>query len=264
MQLGGPLANTYAGTTTVTAGTLQLNKPAGVSAIGGNLTISGTATLLLSASEQIPDTATLTITSTSGDVIPTSTGLETVGNVNYDPGLATAQLIMRNGFTVNGNAAVNSGILGVASSASATVNTLTVTGGFVRIAGNGGPSVLNVLAGGINASGGEIQVKFNTNNQDATLNLGGNYTGTGNVLFTNAGYTGINANVINLTGPRTFDIAAGTTTSIAPDLAGSGSLTKTGNGTLLLTSFSSATQGGGTIVSAGTCMWMDRSPAVSW
>ena len=78
-------------------------------------------------------------------------------------------------------------------------------------------------------------MKFNTNNQDAVLNLGGDFAATGNVAITNAGYTGANLNVVNLVGgDRTFNIAAGTTTTVAPAVAGSTSLIKIGTGTLTL------------------------------
>ena len=67
-----------------------------------------------------------------------------------------------------------------------------------------------------------------------SLNLGGDFTATGNVAITNAGYTGPNLNVINLVdGPRAFLIAAGTTTTVAPDF-GDGDLIKDGDGTLTL------------------------------
>lgn len=64
LTLSGTAANTYTGVTTLNAGTLLLGKTAGVSAVGGAVTIgdsSGTDTLRLLASDQIPDTAVVTI-----------------------------------------------------------------------------------------------------------------------------------------------------------------------------------------------------------
>lgn len=46
------------------------------------------------------------------------------------------------------------------------------------------------------------------------MNLGGDFTATGNVAITNAGYTGPNLNVINLVN------AGGTTTTVAPAALG--------------------------------------------
>lgn len=126
-----------------------------------------------------------------------------------------------------------------------------MTGGTLRVAGSGGPSVLNIGPGGITASGGVIEVKFNVNNQDATLNLGGDFTATANIAINNAAYAGANLNVINLLGERSFNIADTTTTTVAPDLGGSGTLTKTGGGTLVLAASCSAAHTGGTTVAAG-------------
>src|SRR5262249_30579139 len=68
---GGTGANTYAGTTTVAEGVLQLNKTAGVNAIAGNLVVgdgigdAGSDVVRLVAANQIADTATITV-ATSG------------------------------------------------------------------------------------------------------------------------------------------------------------------------------------------------------
>jgi autotransporter-associated beta strand protein len=77
----GGSANTYSGTTTVSEGTLNLNKTAGVNAIAGSsITITNGATLLLSASNQVVDTASVTL---SGGTIQRGSGVtETFGNLN--------------------------------------------------------------------------------------------------------------------------------------------------------------------------------------
>ncbi|ADB16009.1 autotransporter-associated beta strand repeat protein [Pirellula staleyi DSM 6068] len=72
LTFSGTAANTYTGTTTVNTGTLELNKTAGVNAIAGNLAIGdGTGganadLVRLLASNQIADTATVTVNGTSG------------------------------------------------------------------------------------------------------------------------------------------------------------------------------------------------------
>ena len=64
LTLSGTTANTLTGTTYVNDGTLTLAKSAGVTAIAGNITVgdgSGTDTLRIAASEQIADTAAVTL-----------------------------------------------------------------------------------------------------------------------------------------------------------------------------------------------------------
>ncbi len=249
--VSGAVASTATGLTTLSGGTLQLNRP-GFTAIAGDILITGGGVLAIIAADQIADTATITFNGTSADATVGSTGAETVANLICNPSVGTGQFQLRNGFTVTGMATLNQGVLGVSSGHTSTLNALTMTGGIFRIAGNAAASVMNIGAGGITASGGDIQVKFGTTNNDATLNLGGNVTTTGNVTFTNGGYTGANLNVINLTATRTFDIAASTTTTVAPDIAGAGGLTKAGNGTLSLLAASAGTYGGATTINAGT------------
>ena len=258
-QIGGTDPNTFTGELTILAGDLQLNKPAGVNATGNVINITGTGRLLRLAADQIPDTATINFTGTSTDSITTQTGAETVGNIivnSANAGATGGQVIMRSGLVVAGTGTVSRGILGVASGSTATVNAINITAtdttsAILRVAGGGAASTLNIGPGGITASGGDIQVKFSTTNQDAIINLGGDFTSTGNVIFTNAGYTGVNLNVINLVGDRTFNIGAGTLTTVAPDFGGSGGLIKAGDGTLTLNASSVAGHTGGTTVLAG-------------
>ena len=99
-----------------------------------------------------------------------------------------------------------------------------------------------------------MEVKFNTNAQDATVNLGGDFTATGNNFINNAGYSGGNLNVINLTDNRTFNIAGATTTQVQADFGGPGGLTKTGDGTLTMDINSSANYSGATNINAGTLL----------
>ena len=61
LTFGGSAANTLTGTTTVSAGTLQLNKSASTTAIAGNLEVANGATLLISQSEQVANTSAVTL-----------------------------------------------------------------------------------------------------------------------------------------------------------------------------------------------------------
>ncbi len=256
LAIQGSEANTNTGLTTVSGGVLQLNNIPDEDAVGGDIAITGGATLAILANEQIPDDATLHVLGTSADSLAGSTSTETIGHAVVNGETPATQMIMRHEFTIAGTGTVEQGILGVASGHNAHVNAVVMTSAnaIVRIAGNTAPSSLTVGAGGITASGGDVQVKFNTANQDATLNLEGDVTTTGDVTFTNGNYTGDSANIINLGGARTFNIGAGTTTTVAPDFGGSGSLAKTGGGTLTLNAASSANHTGGTTVGGGTLL----------
>ncbi|MEO5716647.1 MAG: autotransporter-associated beta strand repeat-containing protein, partial [Luteolibacter sp.] len=167
-----------------------------------------------------------------------------------------------NGSTVTGTTTLQSGITGVGSGQTATFNKVVMSGtattSILRVAGNSADSTVTIGVGGITASGGEIQVKFNTSASNATLNLGGDFTATGNVNFTNGGYTGSTAlNLIKLNGTRTFEIGSTFTTTVAPDIAGTNAgdgLTKTGAGTLVFNTTMVGSYTGATTVSAGTLL----------
>lgn len=112
--LGGAAANSYTGTTTVAGGTLQLNKTAGTTAISGNVAVHGNATLLISASEQVTNTSTITL---SGGTIQRGTGVsETFGNL-----VLTADSFLNYGGTAEdrflkfGNLALNGFTLEISS-----------------------------------------------------------------------------------------------------------------------------------------------------
>jgi autotransporter-associated beta strand protein len=75
----GGSANTYSGLTTISNGTLNLNKTAGVNAIAGNVTVNSNAILLLSVSDQVTNTSAVTL---SGGTIQRGSGVtETFGNL---------------------------------------------------------------------------------------------------------------------------------------------------------------------------------------
>ena len=80
LTLGGSAANILTGTTTVSAGTLQLNKSASTTAIAGNLEVANGATLLISQSEQVNNNASVTL---SGGTITRGAGVsEVFGSLN--------------------------------------------------------------------------------------------------------------------------------------------------------------------------------------
>ena len=84
LTLSGAGANTYAGRTTVNGGVLELNKAAGLNAIGGPITVNTGATLLLSSSDNVASTSAVTL---SGGTITRGSGVnEVFGNLNLTTG----------------------------------------------------------------------------------------------------------------------------------------------------------------------------------
>jgi autotransporter-associated beta strand protein len=248
LQLSGFEANTLSGETTVSSGTLQLNKT-GVNAIAGNLTLLNTGALTLTQAEQIADTATLIFNKTAGNQV---IGNETIAAFNIIGGSETAQLQANNGFVVTGLATMSTGVFAVASNHSATVGGVNISGGTLRIAANSNPSTLNVGTSGINASGGLIQVGQGGGAFDAVLNLGGDFVATGSLNVTDGNFGGVQKREINLGDTtRSFNVADLATLTVAPDIAGTGGLTKTGPGTLVLTAASTSTYTGATSVTGG-------------
>jgi fibronectin-binding autotransporter adhesin len=80
VTLSGSSANTFTGLTTVTAGTLELNKTAGTDALAGDVTVSSGAILLVSASNQVNNNANVSL---SGGTIRTAAGVnEVFGNLS--------------------------------------------------------------------------------------------------------------------------------------------------------------------------------------
>ncbi|WOO39515.1 beta strand repeat-containing protein [Rubellicoccus peritrichatus] len=77
LTLSGANANTYTGTTTVTAGELELSKTAGTNAIAGDVVVNG-GTLLLSAANQIADISNMTL---GGGTFDTNGNNESLGTL---------------------------------------------------------------------------------------------------------------------------------------------------------------------------------------
>lgn len=265
LTLSGTAANTVTGDTTVSGtGILRLQKDPGVTALAGNIYVTGTGNLVVANNDQIATTADLYILGSSSDPMVNSTGSVTVRNifVNTTNG-TTGQLILKNTFTATGTATLQSGIMGAGSGSTANLAGVVIaspTNTIFRVAGNSAATTLNIGGGGVTAAGGDWQIKFGTTNNDAVVNLGGNLTTTGDFTISNGNYTGINLNLINLTGPRTFDIGAGTTTTVAPDFGDLGDLIKAGAGKLVLNASCNLGHIGATRVTLGTLILNGTAP----
>jgi autotransporter-associated beta strand protein len=121
LTIGGSTANTYTGLTRVNIGAVELNKPAGVVAVGGDLQVFGGSVKLL-ADHQISDTGAVSV-ATAGSLRDLAGHAETVCALS-----------------VTGNASATVGATGTASqlgTAALRVTSLAVnTGGKLDLANN--------------------------------------------------------------------------------------------------------------------------------
>ncbi len=118
LSLTGSTANTFTGLTTLSAGTLNLGKSAGVTAIGGNLLITGGNLAYANNSDnQIADTATVTMT---GGTFNTNVGIVNQGFQGLDETFANLAMsgtalfnagnnLQTNGMFVTGNTSITGG-----------------------------------------------------------------------------------------------------------------------------------------------------------
>jgi len=240
MTFAGGAANSYSGLTTVSAGTLSLNKTAGVNAIGsGGVDIRSGAALTLLAANQIADTAvviangsfglgafaeTIGALSGSGAVTTSAGGTLTVGASNnlhseFDGVISGAGTISKAGsgtLTLDG-----------ANTFGGSGQAVSVNGGTLSVASDGN---LGNVANSLTFNGGSLSfaASFNTSRD---------------FFLTGAGSINTNNNSAILSGI----------------LSGAGSLTKAGAGTLTLSGTN--TYAGGTFITGGNSSALSISSA---
>ena len=267
--LSGTGANSYSGPTTVTTGTLKAGKTAGVNAIPGDLVIASGGTFILSASDQIANTSSVTINGgTFGDVTLNTAGgppsggpIDTVANVTLNGGTFLSNRNVT-GFTATNLFKVTGGQALVQRGGVINAGSVEISGGSVNLDGGsstpGNESQLKVGAGGLTLTGGTINLNagpsnFGTTSVGSIVSLAGNVTSTGASTFVhlNPATAGPKA-VVDLNGAtRTFNVE-GTLdmgTSAAQISIIGGSLNKTGGGALNFNSVNTYT--GTTTVSGG-------------
>lgn len=242
----GSQSNTYTGLTTARGNILiGLLRTGGATSIAGDLLVENSSTVAIGVSEQIADTSTVTVNSTSG---PTVSGVTLPGLVFFNPGLTeTIGALYGVGTIGLGSSTLRTG----AGDFSGTIADGGVSGG-----GNGtmvkyGAGVFtlsgaNTYAGGTRVEGGTLRVANNS-----AVGTGGVSLAGGTTLDYDGTRMSDLANALTLTGNAALNVASGDVrqSGAIGESGGSQALTKTGAGTLELTAANSYS--GGTAIQGG-------------
>ncbi|WP_050023984.1 autotransporter-associated beta strand repeat-containing protein [Verrucomicrobium sp. BvORR034] len=277
LTLAGGSANTYAGLTTISEGTVAMGKTSGV-AVTGDVSISGTGKLQWNAAGQVATTSNLTmsagsidfggfdvtlasLTKTNGDILSTARGsIIITGTLKVSGGTSNSGTAI--GYTVNTAGASTS------YTEAGTVDFRGFVGTALQIGSNSTSNVATfaVGTGGLLLDGQTLQMNTTTNasGKGTKILLKGNVTATGVNTILMSGTTNIAgvAHTIDLDGGvRTFDIASGgvlhvndpnASTALKLIAITNGGITKTGAGTLQFNGTTANTYTGLTTVTAGT------------
>ena len=183
LTLSGSGANTYTGKTTITQGTLELNKTAGTNAIGGDVTIgdgTGTDTLKFLASNQISNTAAVTLSTGGTPTFDLNNSDETIGSLASSNTSATVTL--------------GSGTLSTGGDGSSTsfAGIISGTGGVTKsgagtftLTGNNTYTGTSTVSGGTLALGASDIISNSSDvtiNTAATLALSGSFSDEVDIL----------------------------------------------------------------------------------
>ncbi len=257
-------SNSYTGTTTVTLGTLKLDRAAadnntiatdGLTATTSDILING-GTLELAASEQIANTGSINMTSGAFNFGAATGKTETIDKFSNSGGAFTtgANTLIGLGATITWSGGTNT----VSAGGNVQDGHIVISGGTNTVEGGATGGVLELLSTSpalLEMSAGSTLTLNSDNGVAGKLLLRGNVSTSGDSTVTIAsGLALTNKGNIDLDGPsaRTFTVAEG---AAATDLAISavitnGALTKAGAGTMALTAVNTYT--GTTLVSNGT------------
>jgi autotransporter-associated beta strand protein len=241
LSITGTAANTFTGLTQVDSGTLRLQKTGGVNAIGGDALVNG-GSLILRASEQIPDAATVTVSSGTLEY-PNAAGVtsfytETVGTIVAAGG----------GVNTRGGS-ISTGVLSITGSGA-----VVAVNGYLATAQRGALTVSGALQF---SAAGSLTVVESASGSANRLNLSGGITTThttGTALIaTGSGAVPGELNLGSGSGAiAVADGAAATDLEISARMTGGGGgISKSGAGTLELSGSAVNDYSGATTVTGG-------------
>ncbi|HIM39854.1 MAG TPA: autotransporter domain-containing protein [Methylophaga aminisulfidivorans] len=245
--------NTYTGGTTIDDGTLQIGN-GGTSGTLGTGNVTNNSALVFNRSD---DSSYTGVISGTGTVSKDGAGTLTLSGNNTYSGTTTISdgtLQVGNGGTSgtlgNGNVTNNSALVFNRSDDSSYNGVISGTGTVSKDgAGTLTLSGTNTYSGGTTINDGTISI-------GALANLGsGALTLDGGTLQTTSSFTSNRGTTLGASG-GSFNIDAGITLTQSANISGSGSLTKTGEGTLVL-SGSNNSFTGGTVVADGRLIALD-------
>ncbi|MEK0447786.1 MAG: hypothetical protein RL088_54 [Verrucomicrobiota bacterium] len=277
VTLNGAADNTYAGTTTVSGGSLILSSPTGINSVGGNVVVEtggivAYGTTAGQLANHIPDTASITVnggTFGSGagnaETGPTAGIFDTVANVTVNSGTFLSGRGDAQPFGVTGALNATGGRVFLQRGGSVAATSISLASGVVLDMDGGSTgfiSRLGVGTGGLTIHGATVNMNTGSNvtagSQGSSIILTGDLTTTGTTTISRVSAQAAPRANIDLNGAdRVFNVSGTLTlgTSAAQVIvvntgATPGGIVKQGAGNLVLNGAN--TYNGNTDILAGT------------
>lgn len=254
-------ANTYGGTTTVSAGVLAITSNTALGSITNGTTIANSASLALSNNITVSN-ETLSVAGYGVDYGATHSGVIQSSGSNTITG-AVAMSLEPNINVTNGTLTMSgilSGTSGMSKDGSGTLvlsgantynGTVSVNSGVLSVQSNGALGTTSTSVRTTVSSGATVQIGTTS----STLSIGESFTVNGagvggNGVLQNTGGNNSISGLISLAADSTIGAATGTTLSATGVIDGGYNLTKVGTGTLVLGATNTYT--GSTNINGGT------------